>query len=147
MQSQTSELAKSAELYHAFLSFTSNDKQAANEIRRQLNSTHANLMLLDHAVLDRYDKNWKLECAEKIDKAEVLICLVGTTTYQSEAVAWEIGHGLDRGKRVLACNIARHPVQPPDVLVQHAIKLTPTELLGVQLATLVENRLADTIGV
>ena len=118
-QELISELSSST--IRAFLSFVTKDKPLVDEFRRKLESRYTNLVLLDHAVQDRYDKNWKIGCAEKIDKSELLICLIGTTTHRSRPVAWEIDRGLSHGKRVVALNLVDHQVLLPDVLVRNSI--------------------------
>ena len=117
--SPCSELADSR--VYAFLSFVTNDKLLVDEFRDVLESRHPILELTDHAVKARYDKSWKLRCAEKIDRALILLCLVGATTHRSESVAWEIDRGLSRGKRVIAINLMDDQVHLPDILIRNAI--------------------------
>lgn len=125
MQTQlhSSELNKSA--IRVFLSFATQDKPLVEEFRGQLISRFTNLELLDHAVIDQYDKNWKLECAQKIDQSILLICLIGTTTHRSKAVAWEIDRGLSHGKRVMAFKLTERQVRLPEVLIRNSIEPFP----------------------
>lgn len=109
----------------AFLSFATPDRRLVEEFRGQLISRFANLELLDHAVTDQYDKNWKLECAQKIDRSILLICLIGTTTHKSKAVAWEIDRGLSHGKRVMAFKLTERQVCLPEVLTRNSIEPLP----------------------
>ena len=118
-QNLISELSSST--FRVFLSFATKDKPLVDEFRRELEARYANLVLLDHAVQDEYDKNWKLSCAEKIDQSALLICLIGTTTHRSEPVEWEIARGLSHGKRVMAFNLMDHQVRLPEVLVRNSI--------------------------
>ncbi|MCY3858311.1 MAG: TIR domain-containing protein [Gammaproteobacteria bacterium] len=118
-QDLVSELSSST--IKVFLSFVNKDKPLVDEFRRELASQYTNLVLLDHAVRDTYDKNWKLDCAAKIDASALLICLIGTTTHRSKPVAWEIDRGLSHGKRVLAFNLVDKQVRLPDVLIRNSI--------------------------
>ena len=111
--------------FRVFLSFVTEDKPLVDDFKLELESRYPNLLLLDHVVQDRYDRNWKRGCAEKIDQSTLLICLIGTTTHRSEPVAWEIDRGLSHGKRVVAFNLMDHPVRVPDVLVTNSITLLP----------------------
>ena len=115
----------------AFLSFATSDKSLVEEFRHQLRTRYANLELLDHAVIDHYDENWKLECARKIDRSSILICLIGKTTHTSEAVAWEIDRGLARGVRVVAVKLTERPVRVPNVLIRNSINPIPYKAIRV----------------
>ena len=109
----------------AFLSFATSDKSLVEDFKDQLMSRYANLELLDHAVIDHYDKNWKLECAQKIDRSTILMCLIGATTHTSEAVAWEIDRGLTRGVPVVAVKLIERKVRVPNVLIRNSINPIP----------------------
>lgn len=110
-----------------FLSFTTMDKPSVDVFSASLKSQYANLVLLNHAVVDKYGENWKFECAAKIDQSLLLICLIGTTTHLSEAVAWEIHQALSCGKRVVAFNLTNRDVCLPGVLIQNSIEPMPYE--------------------
>ncbi len=109
----------------AFLSFATTDRPFVEEFRDQMMSRFTNLELLDHAVIDQYDKNWKLECAQKIDRSILLICLIGTSTHRSKAVAWEIDRGLSLGKRVMAFKLTERQVRLPELLIRNSIEPLP----------------------
>lgn len=115
----------------AFLSFATSDKSLVEDFKDQLTSQYTNLELLDHAVVDSYDKNWKLECARKIERSSILICLIGKTTHTSEAVAWEIDRGLARGVRVVAVKLTERPVRVPNVLIRNSINPIPYKAIRV----------------
>ena len=106
----------------AFLSFATEDKPLVDALRIRLRQQHPGLELLDHAVKDGYEEDWRRECARKIDRATLLICLVGLTTHRSQAVAWEVDHGLSLGKHVVAVNLTAHVVTVPEVLARNAIE-------------------------
>ena len=122
MQAQIFERNTASRPVRAFLSFTTEDKPLAEAFRIRIGLQHPDLELLDHAVKDSYEDDWKRECARKIDQSAVLICLVGATTYRSQAVAWEIDHGLSLGKRVVAVNLTPDRVRVPEVLTRNAIE-------------------------
>ena len=125
MRSESISSKLSTRPVRAFLSFTTTDRPVVEGFRRYLLTRFKNLELLDHAVVDLYDKNWKLECARKIDRSTVLFCLVGSTTYRSEAVAWEIDRGLSHGLRVIAFTISDRHVRLPEALVRNSILPIP----------------------
>lgn len=110
----------------AFLSFATKDKVLVDGIRNELELQQPSIELLDHAAHENYEADWKHDCARKIHRSAVLICLVGTSTHESEAVAWEIGRGLALGKRVVAVNLTCHPVRMPAILARNAIEPLPS---------------------
>ena len=120
----------------AFLSFTTSDKPLVEDFREQISLRFTNLDLLDHAVTDQYDKNWKLECAKKIDRSILMICLIGRTTHRSNAVAWEIDRGLLSKKRILAFNLTDQGVRLPEVLIRNSISLSPYNDMNAIYASL-----------
>ena len=122
MQAQVLESNAASRPVRAFLSFATEDKPLVEAFRNRIGMQHPGLELLDHAVKDSYEEDWKRECARKIDQSGVLICLVGATTHRSQAVAWEIDHGLSLGKRVVAINLTPDRVLVPEVLAHNAIE-------------------------
>ena len=110
----------------AFLSFATRDKVLVDGFRNEIEQQQPNIELLDHAADENYEAHWKHDCARKIHRSAVLICLVGASTHKSEAVSWEIGRGLDLGKRVVAVNLTRNPVRMPAILAQNAIEPLPS---------------------
>ena len=110
----------------AFLSFTTKDKVLVDGFRNEIEVQQPNIELLDHAADENYEVDWRHDCARKIHRSAVLICLVGASTHESEAVAWEIGRGLALGKRVVAVNLTRRPVRMPAILAQNAIEPLPS---------------------
>lgn len=110
----------------AFLSFATKDKVLVDEFRNEIELQQPNIELLDHAADENYEADWKYDCARKIHRSAVLICLVGASTHESEAVAWEIRRGLALGKRVVAVNLTRRPVRMPAILAQNAIEPLPS---------------------
>ena len=110
----------------AFLSFATKDKVLVDEFRNEIELQQPNIELLDHAADENYEADWKHDCARKIHQSAVLICLVGASTHGSEAVAWEIGHGLALGRRVVAVNLTRRPIRMPAILAQNAIEPLPS---------------------
>ena len=110
----------------AFLSFATRDKVLVDGFRNEIEQQQPNIELLDHAADENYEAHWKHDCARKIHRSALLICLVGASTHKSEAVSWEVGRGLELGKRVVAVNLTRRPVRMPAILAQNAIEPLPS---------------------
>lgn len=121
MQAQVSESGTAPRHVTAFLSFATADRPLVDAFRSRIGRQHPGVELLDHAVKDSYEEGWKRACATKIDRSEVLICLVGATTHRSQAVAWEIHRGLSLGKRIVAVTLGTDGVRVPEILTRHAI--------------------------
>lgn len=133
MQAQVVETNVASRPMCAFLSFATEDKPLVEAFRSRIALQYPNLELLDHAVKDSYEENWKRACAKKIDRSAVLICLVRATTHRSQTVAWEIDHGLALGKRVVALNLTADGVRIPEALVRNAIE-PQKNITGIILA-------------
>ena len=98
----------------------------ADAFRNEVEARHPEIELLDHAVKDSYEEDWKHDCHRKIHQSAIFICLVGASTYQSEAVKWEIDCGLELGKHVVAVNLTGRPVRVPEILARNAIEPLPS---------------------
>ena len=123
MQAKSQKSSAASRQLRAFLSFATADKLLVEALKPRIVQQHPDVELLDHAVNGSYEHDWKRECARKIDRSTVLVCLVGATTHRSRAIAWEIDHGLSLGKRVVAVNLTRDAAVPvPEVLVRNAIE-------------------------
>ena len=122
MQAQILESNTASGSVCVFLSFATKDAPLVEAFRKRIGQQHPDVELLDHAIKDSYEEDWKRECARKIDRSELLICLIGPTTHRSQAVAWEIDHGLSLGKRIVAVNLSVHGAKVPEALARNAIE-------------------------
>ena len=123
MQAPSLESNAASRPLRAFLSFATADKPLVDAFKSRIGSSHPDLELLDHAVNGGYDEDWKRECARKIERSTLLICLVGATTHRSRAIAWEVAHGLSLGKAVVAVNLTPAAAVPvPEILTRNAIE-------------------------
>lgn len=74
----------------AFISFEMEDKWARDFLVQQAKNKENDIAFYDYSVKDPFDSKWKTECKKRIALTKGTIVLVGPTTYQSEAVLWEI---------------------------------------------------------
>ena len=100
----------------AFLSFTTRDEALADTFRTDLENRNPNLELLAHPMQQSQELNWKKQCAQKIMKSKFLICLVGKSTFRSDAVSWEISKGLELGKSIVAVRLVDGLEAVPEIL-------------------------------
>lgn len=53
--------------------------------------------IIDYSVKEPFDEKWKTQCRERIKKTQLVIVLVGKTTYKAEGVIWEIKAAKEEG--------------------------------------------------
>jgi endo-alpha-1,4-polygalactosaminidase (GH114 family) len=74
----------------AFISFQMEDRWARNFLVQQAKDKRNDIAFVDYSVQDPFDSSWKTECTKRIAQTKGTIVLIGATTYQSQAVLWEI---------------------------------------------------------
>ena len=74
----------------AFISFQMEDRWARDFLAQHAKDERNDVEFSDYSVKDPFDSKWKTECAKRIGMTKGTIVLVGPTTWQSEAVLWEI---------------------------------------------------------
>ena len=91
---------------NVFLSFAMEDQRLANAFRAQAKSSRSNLAFRDYSVKEPFERAWKTNAERLIRMSSATICLVGTSTWRSEAVDWEIRKSDALGKQLLAVRLA-----------------------------------------
>ena len=74
----------------AFISFQMEDKWARDFLVQHAKDDRNDVDFYDFSVQNPFDSKWKTECARRIALTKGTIVLVGPTTWQAEAVLWEI---------------------------------------------------------
>lgn len=74
----------------AFISFQMEDRVYRDFLKQQARDNRNDIEFEDYSVQNPFDNAWKTQCRERIMRTRGTIVLVGDTTYQSEAVKWEI---------------------------------------------------------
>lgn len=74
----------------AFISFQIEDKWARDFLVQHAKDKRTDIQFADYSVQNPFDSSWKTKCRERMAQTRGTIVLVGPTTYQSEAVLWEI---------------------------------------------------------
>ena len=94
---------------HVFLSFVVEDKDLVNLFRGQAKNKNSDLEFDDYSVtvpFNSKDADYiKGKITEKIKNASITICLIGTTTYKSSWVKWEIEKSDALGRRLLGVRL------------------------------------------
>jgi hypothetical protein len=81
----------------AFISFQMEDKWARDFIAQHAKDEDNDVEFYDYSVKDPFDSQWKTECTKRIGLTKGTIVLVGPTTWQSDAVLWEIAETARQG--------------------------------------------------
>jgi hypothetical protein len=74
----------------AFISFQMEDRWARNFIVQHAKDRRNEIAFFDYSVQNPFDSKWKTECVKRIAQTKGTIVLIGPTTWQSDAVTWEI---------------------------------------------------------
>jgi hypothetical protein len=74
----------------AFVSFQMEDRWARDFLVQQAKDKRNDISFVDYSVQNPFDSAWKTNARARIAQTKGTIVLVGPTTYQSEAVVWEI---------------------------------------------------------
>lgn len=90
---------------NVFLSFAMEDRDLVNLFRGQAKSSRSDLVFRDYSVKEPFERAWKTNAGRLIGMCSATICLVGPSTWRSDAVDWEIRKSADLGKRLLAVNL------------------------------------------
>lgn len=81
----------------AFISFEMEDRWARDFLVEQSKDEGNSVDFVDYSVQDPWDSSWKTQCKERIGRTKGTIVLIGPTTYNSEAVVWEIAETVRQG--------------------------------------------------
>ena len=124
---------------NVFLSFAMEDQLLANAFRAQAQSGGSNLKFRDYSVKEQFERAWKLNVEQLIRRCSATICLIGESTWSSDAVDWEIRKSDELGKRLIAVRLGpevrRHPMAVHELGVQVVpwdIEAVVRELGGVK---------------
>jgi len=124
---------------NVFLSFAMDDQQSANAFRAQARNGQSDLEFRDYSVKEPFERAWKTNVERLIRRCSATICLVGESTWSSDAVDWEIRKSEELGKKLVAVrlgpDVRRHPRALRDLgiaVVPWDIEAIMRELGGVQ---------------
>lgn len=105
-----------------FLSFKMEDKKQVDGVRLLSWHQHVDLEFYDESVRVPYNSEnasyIRSKIREKITRASVTVGLLGTNTYQSHWVDWELQTSLDLGNKVILMGLPNGPDRlqlPPSV--------------------------------
>ncbi len=91
----------------AFISFEMEDRWARNFLAQHAKDERNDVEFYDYSVQNAFDSKWKTECAKRIALTKGTIVLVGSTTWKSEAVIWEIAETIRQEHYIFGVQINR----------------------------------------
>ncbi len=100
---------------NVFLSFAMEDQRLANAFRAQARNSRSDLEFRDYSVKEAFEHAWKSNVERLIGMCSATICLVGESTWRSDAVDWEIHKSDQLGKKLVAVRLG------PDVRLPAAL--------------------------
>jgi hypothetical protein len=88
------------------------DRWARDFLTQHARDKRNDIVFLDYSVKEPFESAWKTNCKARIAQTRGTIVLVGTTTYQSPAVSWEIEETKRQGNYLFGVKIHRDEVCP-----------------------------------
>lgn len=105
----------------AFISFQMENQYARNLLVDQAHSKRNDIEFVDYSVQDPWDNAWKTNCRERISRTKGTIVLIGKTTYESDAVVWEIAETVRQGHYLFGVRVHREIARTFCQRVSHPI--------------------------
>ena len=111
---------------HIFLSFVEEDLESVRLFRGQAKNKNSALAFDDYSVKVPYNSTSapyiRSKITEKIRASSVTIVLIGTFTWKSEWVAWEVQKSVELGKKVIGVRL-KAGVTTPSALISARAKV------------------------
>ena len=116
---------------NVFLSFAMEDQRLANAFRAQARSSRSDLAFRDYSVKEPFERAWKSNVERLIRMCSATICLVGESTWSSDAVDWEIRKSDRLGKKVVAVRLVPEVRRFPGALRELQIPVVPWDIEAI----------------
>jgi hypothetical protein len=117
-----------------FLSYTISDIEQVNLLKEQLSKQTLGVVFLEHPIIE---EEWKRSVLEKIKQSDVFICLFGFSTWESEAVKWEVRSAIENHKKVFVVKLKTTVFMIPNYITENNIQILEDDVQ--QLANQIEN--------
>ena len=88
------------------------DRWARDFLAQHAKDERNDVEFSDYSVKDPFESRWKTECVKRIGMTKGTIVLVGPTTWQSEAVLWEIAETKRQGHYMFGIQINKDQTNP-----------------------------------
>ena len=88
-----------------FISFAAEDKAFRDLFIGQSKNEDFPVELSDWSVQELFDEKWKTQCRTRIRKTELVLMLVGKTTWKADGACWEVSCAKEEGVPVFGVYI------------------------------------------
>ncbi len=117
---------------NVFLSFQMEDLPRVNLFRGQAQNATTDLRFRDYSIKEPFASAWKTNAELIIRKCSVTICLIGPTTWQSDAVDWELRKSFEAGKDVVGVFLyPDRPLVTPPALAEQDVAPMPWDIQAI----------------
>ena len=106
-----------------FLSYALSDKELVELFKEQLNKLENEFEFLEHAVIENTENEWKQSVLNKIKSSDIILCLFGFSTWESEAVKWEVEIAIKNKKKVLLVKLKSTVFMIPNYIEENNIEI------------------------
>jgi hypothetical protein len=106
-----------------FLSYALSDKELVDQFKGQLGKQEKELEFLEHAVIENTEQEWKKNVLEKIKESDFFICLFGFSTWESEAVKWEVETAIENKKKAFLVKLKPTVFMIPNYIEKNNIQV------------------------
>ena len=111
-----------------FLSYALADKELVELFKEQLGKQENEFEFLEHAIIENTEQEWKQHVLEKIKTSNIFICLFGFSTWESEAVKWEVETAIASKKKVLLVKLKPTVFMIPNYIEENNIKIMEEDI-------------------
>jgi hypothetical protein len=118
---------------NVFLSFATEDQRLVNAFRAQARNGRSDLEFCDYSVKESFERAWKTGVERLIRRCSATICLVGESTWSSDAVDWEIRKSDELGKKLIAVRLDPDVRRHPRALRELGIDVVPWDIEAILL--------------
>lgn len=114
-----------------FLSYSLSDRDTVEQFKAQLLKQEEEWEFLEHPILESTEQEWKQLVLDKIKSSHMVVCLFGFSTWESEAVKWEVETAIANEKKVLLVKLKPTVFMIPNYIAENNIKIIEDDIQEV----------------
>ena len=111
-----------------YLSFAAEDQWLANALRSQAERRSCGIEFRDYSAWEPFERARRTNVERLIRSCSATVCLVGETTWRSDAVNWEIRKSRQLRKRVIAVRLSSDVSRFPEALIKPGVTIVPRDI-------------------